>query len=147
MLGQLVEELIEFRGRVEVNRLGQVVLWTVIPNLVPLTVAALGVCSCIVAENKTNRRYTNLQKRILVGAAKKGAFRLAIGAHLDAHNGPDLAGGCTQCRVVDRLYRQNIERKKRPELIEVDVGTPFARRKLLGASQSIWNRAGPSLPL
>src|SRR5579859_5473507 len=49
---QFVEEAVELAGRVEIHRLGQVVLRPVVADLIPLAIAPLGLGSGGVAEDE-----------------------------------------------------------------------------------------------
>src|SRR5882757_9813866 len=79
-LREPIEKLIELGGCVEIYGLCEVVLWTMVADLVPLTVAALRVSVGVIAEDEANGGYSNAQKGIMVSAAEQTALGLAVGA-------------------------------------------------------------------
>src|SRR6202000_258349 len=68
---QPVEELVEFRGCVEINRLREVVLGAVVADLVPLAVTLFGVGVGVVSEDEADGGNADAKEGIVVGAAEQ----------------------------------------------------------------------------
>ncbi len=119
---EAIEEGVEFGGGIEVHGLGEVVLGAVVADLIPLAIALLGIGAGVVTEDKADGGDADAQEGILVGAAEQVALGLAVVADFNLHFCADVTSGLAERGVVDGLRSEDVERKERTQLIEIDVG-------------------------
>jgi hypothetical protein len=68
---ELVEEIVELGGGREVDGLRQVILWTVIANLIPLAIASLGLSAWVITEDEADGRHVFEEERVLIGPTQQ----------------------------------------------------------------------------
>ncbi len=93
-----------------------------IAGAIPLPVDLLAARAGPIAEHEGGRRNAGLHERPLVGPPEQVPLGLGVALHLEAKTVRNDSRVAAEGRVVERMHRQQFERKDRAQLVEVDVG-------------------------